>query len=133
MPADGHKSRRVALRLLAGAPALVITPGAALTARSASKPVDPVLALIADHKAAGYAHKHNPDESAAATEAGWDICVEKMEALCDTESMTLAGASALLAYLIEDEADHFEAVAPFVRASIPASRRLRKSASAATQ
>jgi hypothetical protein len=114
MGAEGHKSRRAALCLFAGAPALAILPRVALAARGAGEPVDPVFALIADHRAAVHALNHDPDESSAATEAAGNICVEKMEALCSTEPTTLAGASALLTYLIEDEADHLEAVAPFV-------------------
>jgi hypothetical protein len=40
---------------------------------------------------------------------------EVIGALCVTEPTTIAGAATLLSYLIKDEADHLEAVAPFVR------------------
>jgi hypothetical protein len=45
MPAEGHKTRRAALALFAGAPALAVLPGAALA--STASPVHPDAALFA--------------------------------------------------------------------------------------
>ena len=45
MPAEGHKTRRAALRLFAGAPALAVLPVAALA--STASPVHPDAALFA--------------------------------------------------------------------------------------
>ena len=48
MPAEGHKTRRAALRLFAGAPALAILPaGSALALASTASPVHPDAALFA--------------------------------------------------------------------------------------
>ena len=48
MPAEGHKTRRAALALFAGAPALAILPaGSALALASTASPVHPDAALFA--------------------------------------------------------------------------------------
>jgi hypothetical protein len=111
MPAEGHKTRRAALRLFGAAPALAILPALA------NSPVDPVFAAIERHKVAWAAFVETCDpldnvegeqegtkEELAYMEAS-GAADEALAAFLATPPTTLAGLHAALAYAVEVDSD----------------------------
>jgi len=99
---EGHKTRRAALALFTGAPALAILPAAALASSVTRPAVDPVYAAIAEHKRAVAAFNivctkdFDPDEMTDEENAEYDAAnigeSDALEAVGRTLPTTREGA-----------------------------------------